>query len=395
MAEDSDLEKTEQPSQRRLDQAREKGQVARSRELSTFAVLLAGGATLWFMGSSFTRHMVKMLHDGLTLDRDMALNPGLMIPRLYELSLDMLITFAPLLLAVFLAAALSPLLLNGWLFSVEALQPKFSKLNPISGVARMLSRTALVELVKAIGKAVLVGGVAALVIWHNKDAVLALSSQAAIASIPQMGSLIGASFMMIVGAMLLIVLIDVPFQLWDNNKKLMMTKEEVRQEAKETEGDPMVKGRIRSLQREAARRRMMAAIPTADVVVTNPTHYAVALKYSETGASEKIGKRGRRAMSAPVVVAKGSHLLALRIREIAKEHGVPVLEAPPLARALHKHTELGQSIPEALYTAVAEVLAYVYQLRRYEKQGGTCPHEPAELLVPKELDPAMSGDFLT
>jgi len=376
MAEDSDLEKTEQPSQRRLDQAREKGQVARSRELSTFAVLLSGGAVLWFMGASFTQQMVKMVHDGLTLNRDMAFKADLLVPRLYDLSLDMLITFAPLLLAVMVAAAFSPLLLNGWLFSVEALQPKLSKLNPIAGLGRMFSRTALVELAKAVGKALLVGGVAAWVIWHSKDAVMALGTQAAVASIPQMGYLIGASFMAIVGAMLLIVAIDVPFQLWDHNKKLMMTKEEVRQEAKETEGDPMVKGRIRQLQREAARRRMMSAIPTADVVVTNPTHYSVALKYSEQGAR------------APVVVAKGSHLVALRIREIAKEHHIPILEAPPLARALHKHTDLGDTIPEALYTAVAEVLAYVYQLRRYEKVGGARPEEPAELPVPIELDPA-------
>ncbi|WP_435628368.1 flagellar biosynthesis protein FlhB [Candidatus Ferrigenium straubiae] len=375
MAEDSDLEKTEQPSQRRLDQAREKGQVARSRELSTFAVLLAGGGILWFMGASFTQHMVKSLRDGLTLNREMAFNPELMIPRLYDLSLDALLTFFPFLLAVLLAAVFSPLLLNGWLFSIEALQPKFSKMNPISGIARMFSGTALVELAKAIGKAILVGGVGAWVIWHNKDAVMALGTQSLAASIPQMGHLIGASFMMIVGAMLLIVAVDVPFQLWDHNKKLKMTKEEVRQEAKETEGDPMVKGRIRSLQREAARRRMMAAIPTADVVVTNPTHYAVALKYGETG------------MRAPMVVAKGSHLLALRIREIAEENHVPILEAPPLARALHKHTDLGESIPEALYTAVAEVLAYVYQLHRYEKQGGARPQEPKSLPVPVELDP--------
>lgn len=379
MAEDSDLEKTEQPSQRRLDQAREKGQVARSRELSTFAVLLAGGGILWFMGASFTQHMVKSLRDGLTLNREMAFNPDLMIPRLYDLSLDALLTFFPFLLAVLLAAVFSPLLLNGWLFSIEALQPKFSKMNPISGIARMFSGTALVELAKAIGKAILVGGVGAWVIWHNRDAVMALGTQSLAASIPQMGHLVGASFMMIVGAMLLIVAIDVPFQLWDHNKKLMMTKEEVRQEAKETEGDPMVKGRIRSLQREAARRRMMAAIPTADVVVTNPTHYAVALKYGETG------------MRAPVVVAKGSHLLALRIREIAEENHVPILEAPPLARALHKHTDLGESIPEALYTAVAEVLAYVYQLQRYEKQGGARPPEPKHLPVPVELDPGAAA----
>ncbi|MGA7594647.1 MAG: flagellar biosynthesis protein FlhB [Gallionella sp.] len=376
MAEDSDLEKSELPSQRRLDQAREKGQVARSRELSTFTVLLAGGGTLWFMGASFTQHMTESLRSGLTIDRQMAFNTGLMIPHLYDQALDTLITFTPLLLVVMLAAAFSPLLLNGWLFSIEALQPKFSKLNPLSGIARMFSMQSLVELSKAIAKSILVGGIAAGVIWHNKDRVMALGTQSVDTAIPQMGHLIGASLLIVVGAMLLIVLIDVPFQLWDHNKKLMMTKEEVRQEAKETEGDPMVKGRIRSLQREAARRRMMAAIPTADVVVTNPTHYAVALKYNDTGSR------------APVVVAKGSHLLALRIREIAAENHVPVLEAPPLARALHKHTELGESIPEALYTAVAEVLAYIYQLRRYEKQGGARPQEPRELPVPDELDPA-------
>ena len=376
MAEDSDLEKTEQPSQRRLDQAREKGQVARSRELSTFVVLLAGGGTLWFMGTSFTQHMVKSLRDGLVIGRDVAFDTGLMIPRLYDLALDALFAFSPLLLAVMLAAVFSPLMLNGWLFSVEALTPQFSKMNPVSGISRMFSRTSLVELIKAIGKSILVGGIAAWVIWHNKDAVMALGLQPAVASIPQMGNLVVTCAMMIIGAMLLIVAIDVPFQLWDHNKKLMMTKEEVRQESKETEGDPMIKGRIRQLQREAARRRMMAEIPTADVVVTNPTHYAVALKYND-----------KKGVGAPVVVAKGSHLLALRIREIAEENHVPILEAPPLARALHKHTELGESIPEALYTAVAEVLAYVYQLRRYEKQGGVYPQEPANLSVPVELDP--------
>lgn len=376
MAEDSDLEKTEQPSQRRLDQARENGEVARSRELSTFAVLIAGGGVLWFSGASLTRHMVESLRTGLTLDRELAFNASLMIPRLYDFSVDALITFAPFLLAVMLAAAFSPLLLNGWLFSTESLIPKFSRMNPISGISRMFSTNSLVELAKAIGKSILVGGVGAWVVWHNKDAVMMLGAQSVAASIPEMGHLVGSSFMMIVGAMFLIVAIDVPFQLWEHNKKLMMTKEEVRQESKESEGDPMVKGRIRSLQREAARRRMMAAIPTADVVVTNPTHYSVALKYSETG------------MGAPVVVAKGSHLIALNIRKIAEESHVPIMEAPPLARALYKHTELGQSIPEALYAAVAQVLAYVYQLRRYEAQGGARPYEPTDLPVPAALDPA-------
>ena len=311
MAEESDLEKTEQPSQRRIDQARERGQVARSRELSTFAVLLAGGGVLWSMGATLTQSMVQLLRDGLVLDRELVFDSALMIPRLYELAVDALIAFLPFLLVVMLAAAFSPLLLNGWLFSMEALQPKFSKLNPIAGLGRMFSRTALVELVKALLKASLIGGVGAWVIWSDLDAVMALGLQTPDAAIPATGHLIGMGFMIIVGAMLLIVAIDVPFQLWDHNKKLMMTKEEVRQENKETEGDPMVKGRIRQLQREAARRRMMSAIPTADVVVTNPTHYSVALKYNENGKG------------APVVVAKGSHLLALRIREIAQEHQVP------------------------------------------------------------------------
>ena len=376
MAEDSDLEKTEQPSERKLEQAKEKGQMARSRELSTFTVLISGGAVLWFMGSTLTQHMVKLLHEGLTFKQDLAFNTALLTPRLFELAVDMLLVFSPLLLAVFLAAAFSPLLLNGWSFSTEALQPKFSRLNPISGIGRMFSVHSLVELGKALAKSIVVGGIGAWVIWHNKDAVLALSSQTMGAAIPQLGHLVGVSFMAVVGAMFLIVLVDVPFQLWEHNKQLMMTKEEVRQESKETEGDPMVKGRIRSLQREAARRRMMAAIPTADVVVTNPTHYAVALKYSEDG------------MRAPVVVAKGSDLMAKRIREIAQENHVPILEAPPLARALHKHTELGDAIPEALYTAVAEVLAYVYQLKRYQKQGGARPIEPDSLPVPAALDPA-------
>ena len=214
-------------------------------------------------------------------------------------------------------------------------------------------------MLKAIAKALVVGGVGAWVIWHNKDGVMLLMTQPLAVAIPQLGSLIWSCFIAIMGGMLLIAAVDVPFQLYQHNKKLMMTKEEVRQEAKETEGNPEVKGRIRRMQREMAQRRMMAEIPTADVVVTNPTHFSVALRYCETG------------MRAPVVVAKGTQLTAARIREIAEEHGVPILEAPPLARALYKHTEIGEAIPEALYTAVAEVLAYIYQLKRYKRKAAS------------------------
>lgn len=380
--ENSDLEKTEQPSQRRLEQAREEGQVARSRELSTFAVLLAGGSGLWMMGSTLTGRLTKLVHDGLTLNADLAFNSNLLLPRLYTLSSEILWAFLPLLLLLLGIAATSPMLLNGWLFSWKPLQPKFSKLDPMAGLSRMFATHGLIELAKAMGKALIVGAVGAWAVWHNKDGVLMLISQPVVAGITSLGHLMWTSFAAIMGGMLLIVAIDVPFQLWEHNKQLKMTKEEVRKEAKEAEGDPQVKARIRSMQREMARRRMMTEIPTADVVVTNPTHYSVALRYKEGG------------MSAPVVVAKGSHFLAARIKEIAIENNVPILEAPPLARALHKHTEIGQAIPEALYTAVAEVLAYVYQLRHYKLGIGARPSEPRNLPVPQELDPGTQEEAI-
>lgn len=380
MAEDSDLEKTEQPSQRRLDQAREEGQAARSRELSTFTVLFAGGAGLWLMGSTLSAQLIKLLRDGLTLDTTLAFNSDLLLPRLHTLSLEVLVAFLPYLLLLLVTAALSPLLLNGWIFSLRPLQPNLAKLNPIAGISRMFSINSLVELGKAIAKSLVVGGVGAWAIWHNKDSVMMLIAEPLIASLPHLGYLLWMSFVTIMVGMFLIASVDVPFQLLEHNKKLKMTKEEVRQEARESEGDPQVKGRIRTMQREMARRRMMANIPTADVVVTNPTHYAVALSYSEKG------------LGAPIVVAKGSHLLAARIREIAIENNVPILEAPPLARALHKHTELGQAIPEALYNAVAEVLAYVYQLRRYRQGSGAMPDAPHDLPVPPQLDPASDEE---
>ena len=382
MAEDSDLEKTEQPSQQRLEKAREEGQVARSRELTTFILLMAGGAGLWFMGSTILQKLLKLLRDGLTLDKRLTYDSEQLLPHLHALSFDALLALLPFLLILLLAALLSPMLLNGWLFTMQPLQPKFSKMNPIAGIGRMFSTNSLIELLKAIAKALLVGGVGAWVIWHNKDGVMLLLTQPLNVAIPELGHLMWSCFLTIMGGMLLIAAIDVPFQLYLHNKKLMMTKEEVRQEAKESEGNPEVRGRIRRMQREMAQRRMMAEIPTADVVVTNPTHFSVALRYSENG------------MRAPVVVAKGTQLTAARIREIATEHGVPILEAPPLARALYSHTEIGDAIPEALYTAVAEVLAYIYQLKRYRKEGGKQPQEPADLPVPPELDPANAASAL-
>jgi flagellar biosynthetic protein FlhB len=238
----------------------------------------------------------------------------------------------------------------------------------------VISWGGVVEMFKAVFKAGLIGGVAFWVLWQDVDGIIALASQPLESGLSNLVGLVGFTFMAVSASMLLIVAIDVPYQLWNHAKQLKMTKEEVRQESRETEGDPHVKARIRQLQREAARRRMMSEVPKADVIVTNPTHYSVALRYQE------------KKMGAPQVVAKGSGLLALRIRELGEENQVPVLEAPSLARALFRHAELGQEIPARLYTAVAEVLAYVYQLRQYRTYGGKQPDVPQSLPVPPELD---------
>jgi len=318
--------------------------------------------------------LIKIMQVGMQLERELAFQPDLMLTRFYELAFEGLIAIAPMLLLLIIVAFFSPMLLSGWMISAKALTPKFDRINPIKGFARIFSMHSLIELVKAIAKTIVIGGVAALMIWHNKDEVMALLTVPVDAGIGRTGEYLAMSFLLIIGAMVLIVVIDVPFQIWQHAKQLRMTKEEVRREHKEDEGDPFVKARIRGLQREAARRRMMAEIPKADVIVTNPTHYAVALKYkSET-------------MRAPTVVAKGVHLLAARIREVANEHHVPILEAPPLARALYYHAELESEIPEKLYTAVAEVLAYVFQLRRYNEYGGEYPQAPVDVPVPDGLD---------
>jgi flagellar biosynthetic protein FlhB len=374
MAEDSDLERTEPASSRRLEEARNKGNIPRSRELNTFAVLMVAGASLLMMGAELTAGLSDMIRRGLTFNRAALNSPDFMWNSLIHFTLEMLQLFFPFLLILVIAALGAPILLGGWMLSIEALQPDFGRLNPIKGIARLFSVTSLGELGKALAKAIVVGGVGFAVIWHYQEEAFSLATESLHSGIAHLGSLLGWLFILITSAMILIVAIDVPFQLWEYYRKLRMTKEEVRQEAKETEGDPQLKGRIRAMQREMARRRMMAEVPKADVIVTNPTHYAVALRYNE------------KEMRAPRVIAKGSYLLAERIRELAAEHRVPILRAPPLARALYKHADIDQEIPSALFAAVAEVLAYVYQLRSYNKQGGEMPQQPDNIPVPEGMD---------
>lgn len=377
MAEDSDLEKTEQATPKRLEKAREDGDVPRSRELATVTLLLAAGLSMIMMGDHLTGALKKAFSNGLSFDRTTAFDPAYLLINMSQSVIDLLIAFIPLALLLLIVALATPALIGGWLLSGKAFIPKFSRLNPIKGVTNMVSKNSAVELIKSILKTILVGTVSYMVISHDIDPILALSSLPVKIGIAQVGDLMQTGFLSIVSALILIAAIDVPYQLYQYAHKLKMTKEEVRQEMKELEGNPEIKARIRQQQREMAKRRMMSEIPNADVVITNPTHYAVAIKYKENN------------MRAPVVVAKGADVLALKIREIAAEHKIMTLEAPKLARALFAHAELNSEIPEALYSAVAEILAYVFQMRLFKVHGGLQPDAPmaSTLPVPEELDP--------
>jgi len=385
MAEDSDLEKTESATPRRLEKAREEGQVARSRELATFMVLAAGAASLWFGGALLYEQLSGVVRRGLAFDPRIVRDAKVMVTQAGSISLDALLAVLPVFGVLAVVAILASVLLGGLVFSTKSLQPQFGRMNLFKGLARMVSMHTAVELGKTLAKAALVGGIAAMVLWRFHDDLLSLMHAAPSAALGRAMNVVGTCVAIIVASLALIVLIDAPWQMFSHAKKLRMTKQQVREESKESEGDPHIKGRIRQQQRAMARRRMMAEVPKADVIVTNPTHYAVALRYEEAGAG------------APVVIAKGTGLVALRIRELAAEHKIPSLEAPPLARALHQHVEIGQEIPAALYAAVAEVLAWVFQLRAWHPGAGAPqPERPQDLAVPQDMDPQTkpSGNTL-
>ena len=375
MAEESDLERTEAPSQRRLEQAREEGQVPRSRELNTFALLGAASLGLWFSAESLRTSFAGLLQTALSLSPSVTADTAAMMESFRTLAIHASIAIAPLLALLFIVALVAPMLLSGWLVSAKAVTPDFSRLNPVRGLSNMFSLSGLAELAKAIGKVVLIIGVAAWVTLGQIDATMGLATEPLPAAMAHGSRILAVCLAAVVGSLALIAAIDVPFQIWHHRSKLKMSREDLRREAKEQEGDPQVKAAIRSQQREMARKRMMAAVPNADVVVVNPTRYAVALRYDESK------------MRAPRVVAKGMHLVAGRIRELAETNGVPVLQAPPLARALYRHADVGDEVPAALYAAVAEVLAWVFQLRRQSVAGGRAPVAPAAILVPVGFDP--------
>jgi len=379
VAEESDLEKTEPASPRRIEKAREDGQVPQSRELAAFLVMAAGALGIWAMAGWLMQHGENLMRTGLMLERRDAFDTAAIGAGLATLGAEALIVLAPFFLATIAAALVTPFLLGGLVFAPKALAFKYERIDPAKGVKRMFSWHSLAEMVKGVLKMLLLGGIVLWVVFNEGDKLFAMLAQPIETALPAFGRLLLYAFIGFVAGLAVIALIDVPFQLWRYHADLRMTREELYRELKELEGDPHLKARIRSQQREVARRRMMSEVPKADVVVTNPTHYAVALKYD--------GAQG----GAPVVVAKGMNLVAQKIRAIAAENRVPVLELPPLARALHRHVDIGAAIPAPLYTAVAEVMAYIYQLDDYMARGGAgglaAPAPPAAVAVPADLDP--------
>ncbi|WP_175685923.1 flagellar biosynthesis protein FlhB [Burkholderia anthina] len=378
MADESDLDKTEAATPRRREKAREEGQVARSRELASFALLAAGFYGAWLLAGPSGAHLQTMLRGAFSFDRATAFDTNRMLSAAGSASVEGLTALLPLLALTGLAALAAPMALGGWLISQKTFELKFDRLNPVSGLGRIFSIQGPIQLGMSLVKTLVVGGIGGIAIWRSKDELLGLATQPLGSALADALHLVAVCCGTTVAGMLVVAALDVPYQIWQYNKKLRMTKEEVKREHRENEGDPHVKGRIRQQQRAIARRRMMAAVPKADVVVTNPTHFAVALQYTD-------GE-----MRAPKVVAKGVNLVAARIRELAAEHNVPLLEAPPLARALYHNVELEREIPGSLYSAVAEVLAWVYQLKRFRAEGGAFPAAPVDLDVPAELDQRTS-----
>lgn len=370
---ESGADKSEEPTGKRLRESREKGQIARSRELSTVAVTVGGIGGLLASGGGLASKMMLLMQGNFELTREMVLDETSMSRLLLSSGLLALEAVLPLLIVLLIVSIVGPVSLGGWLFSGQAMAPKFSRMNPGAGLKRMFSTKALVELLKALGKFLVVLAVGLLVLSAYQDDLLSIAKQPLELAIAHSVQTVGWCALWMACGLILIAAVDVPFQLWDNKQKLMMTKQEVKDEYKDAEGKPEVKSRIRQLQREAAQRRMMQAVPEADVVITNPTHFAVALKYD----ADKAG--------APRLVAKGGDFIALKIREIAQEHHVTVIESPALARAVYYSTELEEEIPAGLYLAVAQVLAYVYQLRQYRAGKGQRPEPLSEPPIPSEL----------
>ena len=351
----------------------------RSPELTTAAVVLLAGIGLHFFGSHTAAALRGLMRSDLSLAREQALDPSWLIPSLGASLEQALVAVTPILGMTLVAALIAPLTLGGWNFSFEALVPDFTRLSPANGIKRVFSVRSLVELAKAFAKFLLLAAVALGFLRQHAGRLLALGAEPLSNAIPDAAALGSSALIALSVGLAAIAAADVPWQIWSHRQRLRMTRQELREEVRESEGSPELKGRIRRAQQESAKRRMMQEVPKADVVVVNPTHYAVALRYDE------------QRMRAPLVVAKGVDEVAARIREVALEHAVPIFRAPPLARALHGAVPIGGEIPASLYVAMAQVLTYVYQLRTARRTGAVPPVPPKIDPVPGEAEPAAAA----
>ncbi len=372
MAEDNGQEKTEQATPKRREDARRKGQVTRSRELTTMMLLMVAAVTMFGAGGEITSDIADIMRQGLTLDHEQAFDSHYMGEAFITAIESALVALVPLFVAAFVTALLAPMLLGGWNLSLQSLRFDPSKLSPMKGFKRMFSINSVVELLKAIAKFVVVLSIAMVIIWQNADDVMRLGISTGLQGLTGAGDILARAFLLISAATIVIAAVDVPYQIWSGAKKLRMTRQELKDESKNTDGNPEIKRRVREVQQEMASRRMMEAVPQADVVIVNPTHYAVALQYDA------------KSSGAPRLVASGGDLLAMRIRAVAAEHAIPVVRAPALARSIYHHTRIGDEIPEGLFVAVARVLAFVYRIRRGPVSRRQ-EHELSDLPIPEDL----------
>jgi flagellar biosynthesis protein FlhB len=375
MADDAQ-DKTLPATPRKIENARRDGQVARSRDLGHFAALGLGAAAIGLAAPFWSQWMLRIMADGLRFDVGGLQQPAQMLERAGTLAAQMLVLVLPLGLLMALLALASGLLAGGWNFSLKAMQPKLEKIDPLAGLKRLLSPDSLVVTLKSCLLALLLGSIGALYLALRWDSYATLAQQPLLTGIASGGQLLLGGLLTLSAVLALFALVDVPLQRHLLLKRLRMSLQEIRKEMKDTEGSPELKARLKQRMRELSSRRMLAQVPLADLVVMNPTHYAVALKYEP----EKMG--------APRVVAKGADLLALRIRDIAEDAKVPVLQAPPLARALYAHCEVDHEVPQRLFGVVAQVLAWVYQLRDAMAAGKAMDLSPPPLEVPADMDPA-------
>lgn len=373
MAEDSDQEKTEEPTSKRLEDAKKKGQIARSREFNTFAMLMASAALLMVSGKQMGNSLLNMMRGQFQLDRATLFDPTSPAVYFKQLMIDGVLLMTPFLIIMVIVAIVAPLALGGWIFNWDAITPKFEKLDPIAGIGRMFSMRGVVELAKSLLKFLLIAAVAIVLSNSFQGALVGLGSEPLEQSITHALDITGMCYLVLCASLILVVMFDVPYQLWDHHNKLKMTLQEIKDESKESEGNPEIKSRQRKTQMNMAQNRMMAQVPSADVIITNPSHYAVALRYDQ------------EANNAPKLIAKGVDLIAAQIRLTANGANVPLVESPRLARALYYSTDIDKEIPAGLYLAVAQVLAYIYQLRAARENHWDEPPPPVNIKVPDEF----------